>query len=77
MAARSTVRPCPLPIKLSVTHVDVSLEGDTFFPQIDPEVFEKFEETAAPAGEKDDFPVRFAEISPTLVNCATIYVIGY
>ncbi len=50
----------PFADQLSVTHVDVSLEGDTFFPQIDPEVFEKFEETAAPAGEKDDFPVRFA-----------------
>ncbi|KQQ61520.1 diacylglycerol kinase [Rhizobium sp. Leaf311] len=50
----------PFADQLSVTHVDVSLEGDTFFPQIDPEVFEKFEETAAPAGENDDFPVRFA-----------------
>lgn len=49
----------PFADQLSVTHVDVSLEGDTFFPDIDPSVFEKIEETSAPAGEKDDFPVRF------------------
>lgn len=50
----------PFADQLSVTHVDVSLEGDTFFPQIDPAIFEKIEETSAPAGEKDDFAVRFA-----------------
>lgn len=46
--------------QLSVTHVGVELEGDTFFPEIDFAVFEKVEETAVPAGEKDDYPVRFA-----------------
>jgi len=46
--------------QLSVTHVEVALEGDTFFPEIDPSVFEKVDETAAPAGEKDNYPVRFA-----------------
>lgn len=50
----------PFADQLSVTHVDVSLEGDTFFPQIDPAIFEKIEETSAPAGERDDFAVRFA-----------------
>jgi dihydrofolate reductase len=50
----------PFADQLSVTHVDVSLEGDTFFPSIDLAVFEKIEETLAPAGEKDNYPVRFA-----------------
>ena len=50
----------PFADQLSVTHVDVSLEGDTFFPTIDLTVFEKIEETSAPAGEKDNYPVRFA-----------------
>jgi len=39
--------------------VAVKLEGDTFFPEIDPAVFEKTEEKAAPAGEKDNYPVLF------------------
>ncbi|MES5099678.1 dihydrofolate reductase [Agrobacterium sp. BA1120] len=50
----------PYADQLSVTHVEVSLEGDTFFPQIDLAVFEKIDETAAPAGDKDNYPVRFA-----------------
>lgn len=50
----------PFADQLSVTHVEVSLEGDTFFPEIDPELFEKIDETAAPAGDKDNYPVRFA-----------------
>ncbi len=50
----------PFADQLSVTHVEVSLEGDTFFPQIDLAVFEKIDETAAPAGDKDNYPVRFA-----------------
>jgi dihydrofolate reductase len=46
--------------QLSVTHVAVKLDGDTFFPEIDPAVFEKIEESAAPAGERDNYPVLFA-----------------
>lgn len=46
---------------LYVTHVEATVEdGDTFFPAIDPAVFEKREETAVPAGEKDSYPTRFA-----------------
>lgn len=45
--------------QLSVTHVEVSLEGDTFFPEIDPALFEKIDEMALFAGEKDNYPVRF------------------
>nr|AIA15625.1 Dihydrofolate reductase [uncultured bacterium] len=50
----------PFADQLSVTHVEVLLEGDTFFPAIDPAIFEKIDETPAPAGEKDNYPVRFA-----------------
>ncbi|NTF32404.1 dihydrofolate reductase [Rhizobium skierniewicense] len=49
----------PYADQLSVTHVEVSLDGDTFFPTIDPLVFFKTEETPWPAGEKDNYPVRF------------------
>ncbi len=50
----------PFADQLSVTHVAVSLEGDTFFPAIDPAQFEKIDEMPAPAGEKDNYPVIFA-----------------
>ncbi|GAK69274.1 dihydrofolate reductase [Agrobacterium rubi TR3 = NBRC 13261] len=50
----------PFADQLSVTHVEVSLDGDTFFPDIDPTVFLKTEETPLPAGEKDNYAVRFA-----------------
>lgn len=49
----------PFADQLSVTHVEVSLEGDTFFPEIDPALFEKIDEIALSAGEKDNYPVRF------------------
>lgn len=49
----------PFADQLSVTHVAVKLDGDTFFPEIDPAVFEKTEEKPAPAGKKDNYPVLF------------------
>jgi len=46
---------------LRITHVETEIsDGDTFFPAIDPAVFEKAEEVAVPAGEKDSYPTRFA-----------------
>ncbi|MGK6316023.1 dihydrofolate reductase [Neorhizobium sp. DT-125] len=46
---------------LRITHVETEItDGDTFFPAIDPAVFEKVEEVAVPAGEKDSYPTRFA-----------------
>lgn len=53
----------PFADQLSVTHVAVKLDGDTFFPEIDPAVFEKIEENAVPAGEKDNYPVLFTTYS--------------
>lgn len=45
---------------LYVTHVETVVEGDTAFPAIDPAMFERVEETAVPAGEKDNYPTRYA-----------------
>lgn len=50
----------PFADQLSVTHVEVELDGDTFFPTIDPAVFEMTEEIPLDAGAKDNYPVRFA-----------------
>jgi dihydrofolate reductase len=46
--------------RLYVTHVEADIpDGDAFFPEIDPAVFEKQEELFVPAGEKDSYPTRF------------------
>lgn len=46
---------------LYVTHVEAVIgDGDTFFPAIDPAVFETREEAFVSAGEKDSYPTRFA-----------------
>jgi len=46
---------------LRITHVEAGIsDGDTVFPTIDAAVFEKVEEIAVPAGEKDSYPTRFA-----------------
>jgi dihydrofolate reductase len=44
---------------LHVTHVEATIAGDTFFPQIDPAIWQAGEAEYVPAGEKDDFPTRF------------------
>ena len=45
---------------LYVTHVETIIEGDTAFPAIDPAMFELVEETPVPAGDKDNYPTRYA-----------------
>ena len=46
---------------LRITHVDADiLDGDTVFPAIDPARFDKVEEVAVPAGEKDSYATIFA-----------------
>ena len=44
---------------LHVTHIRAKIEGDTFFPEIDPAIWQAGEAEDVPAGEKDDFPTRF------------------
>jgi dihydrofolate reductase len=50
--------------RLHVTHVEADIpDGDTFFPQIDPAVFEPGTETTFSAGETDSYPTRFVTYS--------------
>ena len=44
---------------LHVTHIEADIEGDTFFPEIDPAVWEAGPTESVSAGEKDDYPTRF------------------
>lgn len=44
---------------LHVTHIEAEIEGDTLFPEIDPEVWQAGEGEFVPSGEKDDYPTRF------------------
>ena len=44
---------------LHVTHVEVEVEGDAFFPPITQPEWEAVHEEAVPAGEKDDYPTRY------------------
>jgi len=44
---------------LYITHVRASVEGDTFFPPIDPAVWRAVSSEDVPAGERDDYPTRF------------------
>lgn len=46
--------------ELHVTHVETVVEGDTAFPPINPNEFALTEETSVPAGEKDNYPTRYA-----------------
>lgn len=45
--------------RLFITEVEGAVEGDTVFPPIDPERFERLESTAHPAGEKDSHATHF------------------
>lgn len=44
--------------RLDVTHVLAEIPGDTFFPAIDPDVWEVVSSVDIPAGEKDSHPTR-------------------
>ncbi len=49
----------PIVDVLYVTHVDATLEGDTFFPEIDPDIWQAVETQTVAASERDEFPSRF------------------
>jgi dihydrofolate reductase len=50
----------PMADILYVTHVEAEIDGgDTFFPNIDADIFEIKEETRVPAGERDSFATRY------------------
>lgn len=46
----------PMATRLEITHVHASPEGDRFFPDIDPEVWEQRSLREFPAGPGDDYP---------------------
>jgi dihydrofolate reductase len=48
----------PLTGWLHVTHVLATVDGDTFFPAIDPAVWAAISSTEIPAGERDTYPTR-------------------
>lgn len=45
--------------EVHVTHVETAVDGDTVFPEIDPDIWTKLSEERVPAGEKDDFATRY------------------
>jgi dihydrofolate reductase len=46
--------------RLYISHVDAAPEGDTFFPPIDPAIWEEISSTDLPRTERDSADVRFA-----------------
>jgi dihydrofolate reductase len=44
---------------LHVTYILAKPEGDTYFPEIDPEIWQADHQEDVPKGEKDDFASRF------------------
>ncbi len=48
----------PLADRLHVTHVLASIQGDTFFPPIDPKIWREIHAIDVPAGERDSYPTR-------------------
>lgn len=50
----------PLADRLHVTHVLAAVEGDVFFPPVDPAEWRLVREERVPAGEKDSFATRYA-----------------
>ncbi|WP_421857965.1 dihydrofolate reductase [Oricola sp.] len=52
--------------RLSITHVLAEIDGDTGFPEIDPEIWEEIHAEDVPAGEKDSHPTRYVEYERVL-----------
>ena len=50
----------PLTDVLHVTHVLAAVDGDTFFPAIDPAIWKEISSIDVPAGERDTYPTRHA-----------------
>ncbi|MBN9233573.1 MULTISPECIES: dihydrofolate reductase [Phyllobacteriaceae] len=48
----------PLADRLHVTHVLAAIDGDAYFPVIDPQVWRAVSSLDVPAGEKDSHPTR-------------------
>ncbi|UGX86743.1 dihydrofolate reductase [Phyllobacterium meliloti] len=46
--------------RLHITWVLANIEGDAFFPPIDPKIWNEVSQEEFPAGEKDNYPTRYA-----------------
>ncbi|MFC5387464.1 dihydrofolate reductase [Aquamicrobium segne] len=53
------VQALPMVDRLHVTHVLAAVEGDTFFPDIDPALWRETLRQEVPAGEKDNYATRY------------------
>jgi len=49
----------PMTDRLHVTHVLARVDGDTFFPDIDPDIWQVVSALDVPAGEKDSHATRY------------------
>ncbi|MEP2979616.1 MAG: dihydrofolate reductase [Lentilitoribacter sp.] len=49
----------PLADRLYMTHIDAAIDGDTRFPEIDPNLWEITHQEHVPAGEKDNYPTQY------------------
>lgn len=49
----------PIADRLHVTHVKAGIDGDTFFPEIDPKTWIAVSAEDVPAGEKDVYATRY------------------
>jgi len=45
--------------QMLLTHIEADVEGDTYFPNINPNIWKVSSETFVPSGEKDSYPTRF------------------
>lgn len=51
--------------RLEITEVEAQPEGDTYFPPIDPEIWQETGREAHPADEKNDYPYAFVTYEKT------------
>lgn len=59
---RDTINLCD---KLEITEVEAEPEGDTFFPEIDCEIWTETERESFPADEKNEYPFSFVTYEKT------------
>ncbi|AGA64627.1 Dihydrofolate reductase [Liberibacter crescens BT-1] len=52
---------------LQITYIDSDIQGDVFFPPINPHCWQKIEELFFPVGKDDSYPTRFT----TYKRCCT------
>jgi dihydrofolate reductase len=51
----------PLADKVHLTRVLATIDGDTYFPEIDSDIWQAISSEDVPAGEKDSHPTRYIQ----------------